>query len=33
METKITQLHALIEDDIPYEKRIAMLKAPDVWKN
>jgi len=32
METKITQLHALTEDDIPYEKRIAMLKAPDVVK-
>ena len=32
METKITQLHALTEDDIPYEKRIAMMKAPDAVK-
>jgi endopeptidase La len=33
MENKITQLHALTEDDIPYEKRIAMLKAPDIVKS
>jgi endopeptidase La len=32
METKITQLHALTEDDIPYEKRIAMMKASDAVK-
>ena len=32
METKITQLHSLTEDDIPYEKRIAMLKASDAVK-
>jgi endopeptidase La len=32
METKITQLHALTEDDIPYEKRIAMIKASDAVK-
>ena len=29
VENKVAQLHSLTEDDIPYEKRIAMLKATD----
>ena len=29
VENKVTQLHSLTEDDIPYEKRIAMMKASD----
>merc|ERR1712070_1248759 len=29
VESKITQLQSLTEDDIPYEKRIAMMKASD----
>lgn len=32
VETKVTQLHSLTEDDIPYEKRIAMLKSSDSVK-
>ena len=32
VENKVAQLHNLTEDDIPYEKRIAMLKATDTVK-
>ena len=33
VENRITQLHNLTEDDIPYEKRIAMLKVTDNVKS
>jgi len=33
VETKIAHLQGLTEDDIPYEKRIAMLKASDNIKS
>lgn len=29
VENKVAQLHSLTEDDIPYEKRIAMMKVAD----
>jgi len=33
VENKVTQLHSLTEDDIPYEKRIAMMKVSDNVKS
>jgi len=33
VENKVQQLHTLTEDDIPYEKRIAMMKVTDNVKS